>query len=163
MACMHIVLNSYYNLIDQPKTEVFDQDPNTRHKTWKQRWSTLDAFTNQLAECQPDKALLLVARTWPSHPHSCKASFSILVGSILFKKDYDKQKCWLPLPVPPRKRQPAHLKSSMPSNQARHRHHTMPAHHTMLACRCTGKDAKWSGHCNVNASSTSSVIWDNIA
>ena len=42
-----------------PKAEVFDQDPNTRHKTWKKRWSTLEAFTNELAERQPDGAFCL--------------------------------------------------------------------------------------------------------
>ena len=46
-----------------PKAEVFDQDPNTRHKTWKQRWSTLEAFTNQLAECHPDKAFCLYVQS----------------------------------------------------------------------------------------------------
>ena len=46
-----------------PKAEVFNQDPNTRHKTWKQRWSTLEAFTNQLAECHPDKAFCLYVQS----------------------------------------------------------------------------------------------------
>ena len=46
-----------------PKAEMFDQDPNTRHKTWKQRWSTLETFTNQLAECQPDRAFCLYVQS----------------------------------------------------------------------------------------------------
>lgn len=57
-----------------PKAEVFDQDPHTRHKTWKQRWSTLEAFTNQMAECQPDRAFCL-------YIHSGKDSHTLTKSS----------------------------------------------------------------------------------